>query len=826
MITDSERVMLVRRRRSPLMMVSAVVAVSLLIVVGTKPQARGSSLNNKGEAAAYYGASLSAEECGGGALWAYSIPDAQGSEVLAAPGCPVRLRVAGDAVARWGLSRVWSGAASIPGPGDRKPQSSVYREGGSLATATLWEPGLYRIEATTARTGLVLSTLLRCLYVRKEVRKMTGAERAAYLEALEVVATTSTARGKELYGPGYQSVGDLVARHLRGSGNIVSDELHEGLGFLSQHAALSNEFEKSLQSVDPSVALPYWDFTRDRVGNETSSIVNLNPELWGSGKNENENDRGLFEKLPTVPRQGDADFDPKWVVETNAYGYLRAPWNLNPEPRVRRFWGKCGIETAAGWPRCESHRALLDKNNLGAFLTMVQGSPHGAVHMTVGGLGLECDPIVGKASALFFKHHIQLMFRLGVLRMPTRCGDDAPCHYECVRGPNDDAWWHAHYFASGTALQVTPVLEALTQSQRRVALEALCSRESAWVWGEQAGADSPWDPSFWPMHPTLERLYQFKRLIDPDFQMLPWGIVNRTDQPWKDCKWEPLSSCKGHHAHDLTAYVTTYLDEGAYKVRALTNQEMLDVADPRAYKLDYIYDSFEWDHCDDFRDLAIPFEEEEEEKEGGWTPTSSWNTPIKAQQSPFCDAHGVYAAEGYCDSRALPVVEGADVVAYRDDDGVDEKAILGSPEFAVTVEGSFIFWFSSSANRDAFVAFPHRYAPELGGFCALGLSGADPMISDDKLTISDLHKVPVDPASWWLDERNGGGLYFFQGPEAKAVFLDAINNGTDLVASATANWHRLIRADLPCVSDALFNTKCFSSYNLWAPPADGVASTA
>ncbi|KAJ8604519.1 hypothetical protein CTAYLR_000938 [Chrysophaeum taylorii] len=809
---DSERVMLVRRRRSPLMMVSAVVAISLLIVIGTKPQARGSSLNKKGEAAAYYGASLSAEECGGGALWAYSIPDAQGSEVLAAPGCPVKLHVAGDAVARWGLSRVWSGAAAIPGPGDRKPQSSVYREGESFATATLWEPGLYRIEATTARTGLVLSTLLRCLYVRKEVRDMTAAERAAYLEALEVVATTSTARGKELYGPGYQSVGDLVVRHLEGSGNILLDELHDGLGFLSQHSALSNEFEKSLQAIDPSVALPYWDFTRDRVGDDMASIALLNPELWGGGgenneNNENENDKGLFEALPTIPRQGDAGFDPKWGVATNAYGYLRSPWNLNPEPRVARFWGLCGVEDeTTGWPRCESHRLALETRDLGSFLQYIQGPPHGTVHMMVGGLGLECDPGLGKASTLFFKHNVQLMWRMGLVRMPTRCGSDAPCHYECVRGPQDDAWWHAHYFASGTALRVFPGLAETTRTQRRVVLDAACGPATKWRWGEHAGADSPWDPSFWPMHPTLDRLYQFKRLIDPDFSTTPWGIVNRTDRPWVDCKWEPMSSCKGHHAHDLTAYVTTYLDDdGVYKARALTNQEMLDAADPRAYRLDYIYASFRWDHCHDFQDLlaAIPGME----KERRWTPTSSWNTPIKAQQSRLCDAHGVYAAEGYCDSRALPVVEGADVVAYR-----DGSAVLGFSEYAVTLEGSYTFWFSSAANRDIFVVSPHRFVPKLGGFCAFGLSGADPVNPyGDRLTLSDLHNMPVDPTSFWVDVN--GDLYFFRGREAKNMFLDAINNGTDLIASATANWLRLIR-DLPCVSDAIFNTNCFFSYNL------------
>ena len=37
--------------------------------------------------------------------------------------------------------------------------------------------------------------------------------------------------------------------------------MHGGLGFLPQHAAMTADFEKSLQSVDPSVSMVYWDYT-------------------------------------------------------------------------------------------------------------------------------------------------------------------------------------------------------------------------------------------------------------------------------------------------------------------------------------------------------------------------------------------------------------------------------------------------------------------------------------------------------------------------------------------------------------------------------------
>ena len=42
-----------------------------------------------------------------------------------------------------------------------------------------------------------------------------------------------------------------------------NDALHDGMGFLTQHAAITNEFEAARQSVLPSATVPYWDYTYD-----------------------------------------------------------------------------------------------------------------------------------------------------------------------------------------------------------------------------------------------------------------------------------------------------------------------------------------------------------------------------------------------------------------------------------------------------------------------------------------------------------------------------------------------------------------------------------
>ena len=39
--------------------------------------------------------------------------------------------------------------------------------------------------------------------------------------------------------------------------------MHDGLGFLTTHVALTAFFERGLQAVNPKVTVPYWDYTRD-----------------------------------------------------------------------------------------------------------------------------------------------------------------------------------------------------------------------------------------------------------------------------------------------------------------------------------------------------------------------------------------------------------------------------------------------------------------------------------------------------------------------------------------------------------------------------------
>ncbi|WP_286240852.1 YHS domain-containing (seleno)protein [Neptuniibacter halophilus] len=82
-------------------------------------------------------------------------------------------------------------------------------------------------------------------------------------------------------------------------------------------------------------------------------------------------------------------------------------------------------------------------------------------------------------------------------------------------------------------------------------------------------------------------------------------------------------------------------------------------------------------------------------------------------------------------------IQGYDPVAYFS----EHKAVEGSAEFTATHEGA-IYRFSSAENRDLFKADAERYAPQFGGYCAMG--------------VALNKKLDIDPQAFHIEE---GKLY-------------------------------------------------------------------
>ena len=111
--------------------------------------------------------------------------------------------------------------------------------------------------------------------------------------------------------------------------------------------------------------------------------------------------------------------------------------------------------------------------------------------------------------------------------------------------------------------------------------------------GEQLESASPVDISFWPIHPTLDRLLHYTRLVSK-FSDPSWQETN------KICLYDS-TGCRGHNAWDVTSFESHVLDPatGTFEYTYLTNAELFDRSAPGNYSLDYVYDNFVWAHCDD-----------------------------------------------------------------------------------------------------------------------------------------------------------------------------------------------------------------------------------
>jgi YHS domain-containing protein len=94
----------------------------------------------------------------------------------------------------------------------------------------------------------------------------------------------------------------------------------------------------------------------------------------------------------------------------------------------------------------------------------------------------------------------------------------------------------------------------------------------------------------------------------------------------------------------------------------------------------------------------------------------------------------------------------------------------GKAEFSAAHAG-VIYQFTSAANRDAFKADPSKYAPQYGGFCAMG-------VALEK-------KLDGDPTAWRIHD---GKLYLNVNKDVQKKWLEDVpgNNKT-----ADINWPQI-----------------------------------
>jgi YHS domain-containing protein len=133
--------------------------------------------------------------------------------------------------------------------------------------------------------------------------------------------------------------------------------------------------------------------------------------------------------------------------------------------------------------------------------------------------------------------------------------------------------------------------------------------------------------------------------------------------------------------------------------------------------------------------------------------------PAASPTSPNAEPGEIYAKDGVA-------INGYDVISYF----VEKRATKGSAQFSVNYKGAR-FYFSSEKHRDIFAGDPVRYAPQYGGYCALGMAKG--------------YKAPSEPEAFTIvDEK----LYINYDSEVLDAWCS--DSGT-YIEKADTNWRAL-----------------------------------
>lgn len=109
-------------------------------------------------------------------------------------------------------------------------------------------------------------------------------------------------------------------------------------------------------------------------------------------------------------------------------------------------------------------------------------------------------------------------------------------------------------------------------------------------------------------------------------------------------------------------------------------------------------------------------------------------------------------------------IQGYDTVAYF----TDGKPTKGSSKYTSTYQGA-IYHFSTESNRDNFKADPTKFAPQYGGFCAMGVALSK--------------KLDTDPNAWRIVNNK---LYLNLN---KAVQKKWVTDIPGYIESSERNWN-------------------------------------
>jgi hypothetical protein len=503
---------------------------------------------------------------------------------------------------------------------------------------------VYQYEtATQAKTGSLQAGAIICVYVRREMRALTSADLTKTMDAMWKMWELEEDEGQALYGENFRNFAYLLEYHYFNAAWQDADHIHEGNGFLTQHVKMDGIFETSMQAVDPSISLPYWDFT---IENATGLSVWESPlftadtfgtlgmpkdEVAGwSYSNDLVEDGAILDGRWANFR---ADKNEKYPDLLSAYGYMRAPWNMNPANVITRY-----TSMDKQLPTCQSHHELLSYTLLTDFLKQVPYDAHASTHGVLGGVyGCDAfDPLLeagyindedGKLNLCKnWIFYLKEFYRDNIVVPNSNCSsvdstgaysslyENQKCGFTCVPDMLNILILQLERSVLNSDYACVPTVDEMPAEGWVAWREFICEGDGFKIFGgDHLESASPADPSFWPIHPTLERLLQV-RLMAGGFESMDWPTDPVNDYvcnkatcydpfyasnddtragfgSWENC-------CYGHFIDDQ---ILDAPNGDRFTAVGPTNRDIMEWTDPtsESYGMPYVYDGFDWSHCVD-----------------------------------------------------------------------------------------------------------------------------------------------------------------------------------------------------------------------------------
>jgi len=435
--------------------------------------------------------------------------------------------------------------------------------------------------------------------------------------------------GRALYGPAFKS-GHWFTRWHLGS-KSKNSPFHGAPSFLTVHAYLGSQFERSLQSVDPRVAAHYWDVWADSDTSWASSFFwdeNWFGPLDGKQPGDLHGLSGRFENT-TIMRNlsaGSKHYEFNFNATHNSYGLVTEPFNNNPSLFVTRSPSFCGASTKNySLPGCYVLRGCFGADNMIDFHSGIEDDLHSDIHQILGGFydcGVDlkeegylnyshelvtfgtCLPTMTKSA--YYGGFIAPVFNFTV---PKYCSLDTPfedCRMEfpevlaalTSNTTTPEVLWQMFSLLTESCTALSDLLEpsaeydSIVFKNRSLSETREIIRLALRIWAQipkfsqfSSPLGSANDPIFWPIHTSYEKNWNYMRLKPGSFNS-SWGnsLETMKVKGWDfDDEVMPCDDAYGIRRRPIGSY--------------FTNRELVELFDPSRPELPYIFDDFGYEQC-------------------------------------------------------------------------------------------------------------------------------------------------------------------------------------------------------------------------------------